>query len=248
MHMSNICKLTKELTVLPGMCDSAATLGVPDTFALFMDIATEHACALGNGIDVLSSRGLFWLAVRTRVRFFRRPKMLERVTLSTWPESPGKLRANRDYIIEQGEAPLVAGKTEWTVLDTASGRLHPMADVFASGDAALPEPVWDEPFTRMPDDGLDEFARYTVRSTDIDLGGHMNNVAYIRALASLFSCEAWQGARIRELEIAYRSACYEGDTLVWQRHIAEDGSVALRAALDDGKTIALARLIAEHPL
>ena len=29
-----------DLTVLPGSCDSAAKLGVPDTFALFMDAAT----------------------------------------------------------------------------------------------------------------------------------------------------------------------------------------------------------------
>lgn len=240
--MDHQYKLTKELTILPSLCDSSAALGVPDTFALFMDIATEHACALGCGLDVLSPRGLFWLTVRTRVRFFRRPKLFERVSLSTWPEMPGKLRTNRDYTIEQNGTLLAAGKTEWTVLDTASGRLHPMADVFSPGDASLPAPVWDEPFTHMPDEAMEEFACYTVQSTDIDLGGHMNNTAYIRALARLFSCETWQGMHIRELEIAYRAACYEGDTLVWQSR-ADGDTLLLRAALPDGKTIALARLV-----
>ncbi len=239
--MGNKYKLTKEMTVLPSMCDSAATLGVPDTFALFMDVATEHACALGCGLDTLGPRGLFWLTVRTRVRFFRRPKLFERVSLSTWPENPGKLRTNRDYAITQNGTLLAAGKTEWTVLDTASGRLHPMADIFVP-DGALPEPVWDEPFTHMPDSELDEFARYTVRPTDIDLGGHMNNAAYIRALAGLFSCETWQGMNVRELEIAYRAACHEGDTLLWQSR-ADGNVLALRAALPDGKTIALARIV-----
>ena len=235
-------KYTKELTILPSMCDSAAVLGVPDTFALFMDIATEHSGALGCGLDVLAPRGLFWLTVRTRVKFFRRPEMLERVVLSTWPEEPGKLRVNRCYTIEGHGGLLAAGKTEWAVLDRNAGRLHPMADVFAPESGSLPRSVWDEPFARMPDETLDEFARYTVRSTDIDLGGHMNNAAYISALASLFSCEAWQGMNLREAEIAYRAACYEGDTLCWQKR-AEDGVLALRAALPDGKTIALIRLV-----
>lgn len=235
-------KYTKELTILPSMCDSAAVLGVPDTFALFMDAATEHACVLGCGLDVLGPRGLFWLTVRTRVKLFRRPKMFEHVTLSTWPEAPGNLRANRCYTIEGRGGLLAAGKTEWTILDQNTGRLHPMADVFAPDSAALPESVWDEPFTRMPDEPLCEFARYTVRSTDIDLGGHMNNAVYLRVLASLFSCEAWQKMNLREAEIAYRAACHEGETLCWQERDG-GGALALRAALPDGKTIALARLV-----
>lgn len=235
-------KYVKELTILPSVCDSAAALGVPDTFALFMDIATEHACALGCGLDVLGPRGLFWLTVRTRVKFLRRPRMLERVTLSTWPEAPGKLRTNRCYTIEGHGGLLAAGKTEWTVLDQNTGRLHPMADVFAPDPASLPESVWDEPFTRLPDEAFGEFARYTVRSTDIDLGGHMNNAAYLRVLASLFSCETWQGMNVREAEIAYRAACHEGDTLCWQKR-PDGGALALRAALPDGRTIALIRLV-----
>lgn len=235
-------KYTKELTILPSVCDSAAALGIPDTFALFMDVATEHSSVLGCGLDVLGPRGLFWLTVRTRVKFFRRPKMFERVSLSTWPEAPGKLRVNRCYAMEGSGGLLAAGKTEWTVLDQNTGRLHPMADIFAPDPASLPESVWDEPFTRLPDEAMDEFARYTVRSTDIDLGGHMNNTAYLRALASLFSCEAWQAMSLREVDISYRAACHEGDTLCWQKR-AGDGALALRAALPDGKTIALIRLV-----
>ena len=235
-------KYVKELTVLPGMCDNSGALGIPDTFSLFMDVATEHACLLGCGLDTLAPRGLFWLAVRSRVRFERRPKMFERMTLTTWPEVPGKLRANRDYLLTQGSETLALGKTEWTVLDQNSARLHPTADVFAPELDFCSEAVWDEPFTHMRDEALEEFARCTVRSTDIDLGGHMNNAAYVRMLASLFSCAQWQGMAPRELEIAYRAPCYEGEELIWQRR--EEGTVlALRAANGEGRTIVLARLV-----
>lgn len=233
---------TKELTILPSLCDSRALLGVPAAFALFMDVATEHACLLGCGLDTLGGRGLFWLAVRTRVRFHRRPAMFEKTVLTTWPEPPKRLRAERNYVLSQDGQQLVTGRTEWTLLEQDTGRLHPVADVFAPGQDFRTEPVWNEPFERMANEPLEEFARYTVRSTDIDLGGHMNNAAYIRALASVFSDEAWQGLGIYELEIAYRAPCYEGDTLCWQKR-ERPGGFSLRAALPDGKTIALAHIL-----
>ena len=232
----------RQFAVLPSVCDSGGALGIPDTFALFMDLAAEHAEELGFDTPTMMRRGLFWLTVRTRIRFNRRPKMGERVTLATWPERPGKLRTDRDYVIEQGGERLAAGKTEWTILELETGRLHPMDGLFAPDFAFDPGTVWEEPFLRMKDEPLDEFARYTVRSTDIDLGGHMNNAAYVRAIAGAFSCEEWQGMGIRELEIAFRTPCYEGDTLSLQKR-ADGGALALRAALPDGKTIVLARII-----
>ena len=237
-------RYTQEFAVLPSVCDSSARLGIPDTFALFMDLAAIHAEQLEFDTPRLMKQGLFWLTVRTRVRFFRRPKMAERVTLATWPEPPSKLRTDRDYSITRDGELLVAGKTEWTILEMDSGKLHPMAGMFAPDFTFYPDTVWDDPFTRMKDEPMEEFARYTVRSTDIDLGGHMNNAAYLRALAGLFSVKDWQGMNIRELEIAFRSPCYEGDTLIWQKR--ENGNeLSLRAALPDGKAIVLARIMHE---
>ena len=114
----------REITILPSMCDGAGRLSIPDTFALFMDIAAEHANALGCGVYDMAEKGLYWLTVRTRVRFTRRPALMEKAVLTTWPEAPGRLRANRDYLLEGPGGILAAGKTEWAVLDQATGKLR----------------------------------------------------------------------------------------------------------------------------
>ena len=235
-------RYTQEYVVLPSVCDSSARLSIPDTFALFMDLAAIHAEILRFDTPTLMKRGLFWLTVRTRLRFHRRPEMAERVMLATWPEQPGKLRTDRDYVVEQNGERLIEGKTEWTILEMESDRLHPMEGIFPPDFTFYPDAVWPEPFTRMKDEPMEEFARYTVRSTDIDLGGHMNNAAYVRALAGAFSCDEWQKLNIRELEIAFRAPCYEHNTLVWQKR-ADGDTLSLRAALPDGKTIVLARVV-----
>ena len=231
-----------DLTVLPGSCDSAAKLGVPDTFALSMDAATLHAEALGIGMNGLMKRGLFWLTVRTRIRFYRRPSMIETVTVRTWPEQPERSRCNRDYRLEQGGEVLAEGKTEWMIMNTQTGRLHPADSVFPEGLEIEPDRVLPEPFMRMTDDftDADDFGSYTVRSTDIDLGGHMNNAAYVRAIAGLFDSSAWQGMDIHEMEVAFRAPCFEGNVLRAQKRV-RDGATEVRLSCE-GKTVVLARI------
>ena len=232
----------RELTILPSLCDATAKLGVPDAFALFMDIATEHAEALGIGMNGLMKDGLFWLTVRTRIRFIDRPALPERVIVRTWPETPERSRCNRDYVLLRDGRIIVEGKTEWMIMNMKTGRLFPVDGVFPK-DLELPEDrVLPEPFMRMTDDfdTAQTLGTYTVRSTDIDLGGHMNNAAYVRAIAGMFSSRDWQALDIHEMEVAFRSPCFEGDRLDLQRRDGPEG-VDLRLSRD-GKTVILARI------
>ncbi len=245
-------RLTVERIIQASDCDSSARLGVVETFSMFMDLAGLHAEQLGNGLFSMRDRGLFWAAVKTRVRFFRRPAMMELVTAETWPEPPGRLRQVRDYLIRspRGEV-LAAGKTEWTILDQERGGLYPVREgIYPSALEYSAAQVLPEPFYRFTERfDAPPFARYTVRSTDIDMGRHMNNVAYVRMLAGLFSTEVREHNPIRELEIHYRSACYEGDVLSLCQKDTGDRSLALRAAAgEDDRTVVLARAQFDHAL
>ena len=113
----------KEMKILPSVCDGTGRLSIPDTFALFMDMATEHADALGIGLKDLAKDDLFWLTVKTKVRFLKRPKMGDTVLVSTWPEAPQLLRCNRDYAVSADGETILAGKTEWAVMNMKTGKL-----------------------------------------------------------------------------------------------------------------------------
>ena len=232
------------ITILPSVCDATARLSVPGAFSLFMDVATEHADALGISMRQIGAKGLFWLTVRTRIRFYKRPGMLESAEITTFPEDPGKLRCNRDYVLSQNGKILIEGKTEWAILETQTGKLHTASDIFPGDLTPEAKPVWDEPFSRISDDfsAAEAFGTYTVQSTDIDLGGHMNNAAYIRAIASLYPCEQWNAMEIREMEAVYRAPCFEGDLLRVYRRQAEN-ITDLRMANAEDQTVLLARII-----
>ena len=79
------CRMSKEYRICPSLCDHSSRLGIPDTFGLFMDMAAEHAEDLGIGTTFMMREHKFWLTAKTRIKFMRRPYMMEKVRLDTWP-------------------------------------------------------------------------------------------------------------------------------------------------------------------
>lgn len=236
-------QLTRDIMITTGMCDSAARLSPEGAFELCMDIATQHAADLGMGVGFLMRRQLFWLAVRTKIRFLCRPSMEDTVTLSTWPERPRRLRCNRSYRLTRGGEVMFEGRTEWAILNTQTSALLPGEEIFPD-DFSYPDGVFDAPFARVRDnfDGIESYAFYTVRSTDIDLGGHMNNAAYIRALMGTFSTSQLSAMELQELDVRYVSPSYEGERLSFQRRDTDTG-YEIRVSAGDRTVLLIAMRI-----
>ena len=237
---------TKHLTVDPSMCDATAALGNANIFALFQDIASEHAQQIGVGTAAMSARSIFWLTVHTRVQFFQKAHMMQELDAYTWPGvyKPSDRRCFRYYrLMRQGQ--LVAqGKTEWAIINTQNGRLCPVSetgfpeDFPYSKEIVCPEPLirFSDPFTEK-----DLVYQRTVYASDTDFGGHMNNVAYVRALLDSFSAKELASMPIQELEIHFSTPSYEGEQLSIYRK--QDGCFWTFAVKKESeRTSALAQL------
>ena len=232
----------RPYTVCPSVADAGGRLSVHDAFGLFMDIASEHAEALGCGLYAMARRDLFWLTVKTQLCFYERPRIMDAVTLRTWPEAPGRVRALRSYQLLRGDEVLVEGKTEWAVVNTKTQQFTPMEEVYPAALVFDIPSACPGPFARIPDgDDWESFADYRVRSTDIDVGGHCNNAAYVRALLGSLSSEALKSLHIRQMDVVFRSPCYEGEAVTFHKRKTESG-LDLRIAKEDGSTALLARI------
>ena len=231
-----------ETLIVPSQADHTGKLSIPGAFRLFQDIASAHSEELGTGYSDLLKRDLFWLTVKTRLVFHSRPEMGQPITLRTWPEAPGKLRCCRSYeLVSNGEV-LISGRTEWAIMNFVLKRLYSPLDIYPEGLVFPTEPAVTEPFARIPEqfDSFTPYGSYTVPSTDIDIGNHMNNVAYVTALAGSFSTKEWDKLPKHSVDILFRASCYEGDHLVFSRKETENG-VQIRLARGD-ETVMLAAL------
>jgi len=218
--------ISKPITISTSICDASGRLGHANAFALFQDAASEHAQQLGVGFADMSARKAFWLTTRTRVHFYKRPEIMSETQLSTWPAAPGATRCDRFYRLSQGEEILAEGRTEWCVYDTEKGSVKPVAEAgFIDGLEYLTETVLAAPYARFKHNFADEdCARvYTVPATDIDVGRHMNNVAYLRAIINSFSVAELESMEISEMEIMYMMPCFESDRLEIMRRRTDFG-------------------------
>lgn len=238
----------RDVRVDTSMCDALGCLGLHNTFALFQDIASEHAEEIGVGFEAMRQRGLFWLTARSRVRFYRRPRLMDTVRAETWPTRPGATRCDRFYRLRIGEETLVEGRTQWCVYDLKKGEVHPAGDAGYDKDLIFPrETLLDAPHARMRHDFTDADAvqRHAVRATDVDLGRHMNNVAYLRAIMDSFSVAEMARMPVREMEILFCMPCFEGDELTILRRATEGGH-AFGVRRPDGRYAALAQMQLER--
>jgi acyl-ACP thioesterase len=228
--------------IVPSLADHNGLLSIPGAFRLFQDIASAHSEELRAGYGDLLKRDLFWLTVKTKLVFRERPKMGQAITLRTWPEAPGKLRCCRSYELECGGEVLVTGRTEWAIMNFVQQRLHSPQDIYPEGFVFREGAAVQESFARIPEhfDGFEPYATYTVPSTDIDIGNHMNNVAYVTALAGSFSTEEWDRLPKHTVDVLFRASCFEGEALEFRKKETE-GGVQVRLSRGD-ETVLLAAL------
>lgn len=236
-------KLTKEYIVPVSFCDNNAQLSFTGIFNLFMDLATEHAALLNIGNASLKEKNCFWVAAKSKVSIKRHPTMLEKVTAATWPEKPKTIRYNRYYTVSDDSGTIIEGKTEWTIINADSGRPQKASEVYPLELEHISDTVCDAPFERISTDFSEcrEIYSHKVCSQDIDLSKHMNNVAYIRAVLSAFSTSEIEKMDIKEVEIAYRLQCFEGEVLSIRRRDVENG-IEIGIIKEDGNTAAVLKI------
>ena len=238
----------RKQIIAPSMCDASGRIALSAAFALFQDVASEHAEELGVGFQDMARRGAFWLTVRTRVHFYRRPALMQAVDVRTWPAAPGSTRCDRFYRMSAQGQTLIEGRTEWCVYDLAAKAVRPLAEAgFREGLVYSDEKALDAPYARFRHDFTDgdRVAGDAVRPSDVDVGRHMNNVAYLRLLADSFSVEEMERMRVEELEILFCMPCFEGEELDVLRRRTDDG-YEFGVRRPDGRYAALALMRVEE--
>ena len=243
--MPRIFDMTSPL--FPTYCGADKRLSISGAFSLVLNAAAAHCELIGTGVADMEERGLFWLMVRSRIRFHRRSYMMENAKLTTWPGRPSRLLCDRYYALSQGEELLMEARNEWAVLSLNTLRPTRTEAIYPDGFSALDASLLNEPFRRFQDDFCEEEAvkRVIVQPSDVDFGRHVNHALYLKMLTDSFSLTEWEALDAREIEVQYLSPCYEGEVLtVYRRKESNGFSFAIRK--EDGKCALLAYLTVDR--
>lgn len=224
------------------MCDGASKLSIPACLDVFQNMATLHADNFDIGPAGMRRRNYFWVITKIRLHIEKLPMMMDRIKASTWIQAADRASCERDFSINTENDELLAyGRSIWAIISHDTGRLVHMDELYPELDFNVAPPD-ERPFLRMgkkfdeEDSEVRTIGTYKVRSVDIDLGGHMNNVNYVRAMLGCFSSAELDNLNIKEAEFNFISQTFEGETLEFRSRKREEG-IEIGAVNSEGKVI-----------
>lgn len=237
---------SRKFIVQPDHCGSDGALSPIAAFIAFQAISAEDAEQLNIGVAQMAKTQKFWVTVHNRIDFLGRAWLLDELDVCTWAErtEPDSLRCFRGYSLKKGDRVIALARTQWAIIGP-DGEAVPFSESGFPDDyeyADMPgikdDPAWFE------DDYTDDdiCGEFTVRSTDIDFGHHMNNIAYVRKFLDQFPSEKITGSKVRSIEIHYGHPCMEGKTLNVYRK-TEGNSCRMCIRNSKGKTAAMFSVI-----
>ncbi len=237
------CIMERKLKVLPSQCDGASQLSIPAALDLFQDTATLHADHFDIGPAGMEKRNSFWIIYKTRLHINRMPHMMDDISAVTWIQPTERASCERDFAVMRGGEVMFYTRSIWAIISRETGRLIDLRGLYPEIEFTEAPPD-DRPFVRIGKkfENAEVIGSYTIRSVDIDLGGHMNNVNYIRAMLGCFSTDELAQMDIHEIEMNYISQSYEGGTLQFLMQRTDSGRV-IGAATPDGKIIFTALIL-----
>ncbi len=199
-------------------CNAQNSLSAPALTGDLIDIATEHANALGIGYEALIPEGYAWVLGRLAFYMHRFPEMHETYTIDTWIESFNRSFSNRNFRISIADTGEVLGyaRSVWTAIDIRERRLADLSQ-FTAGVPLCPHLPCPVPqLSRLPvvspEDSVSEY-RHVITPTDIDFNRHVNTTRYIEMLVNTRDLAFHDANRLVSLEISFRHEALYGDTL-----------------------------------
>ena len=216
-----------NFTVSDLQCDRFGRLKMSAICWFVQEMAGRHCVHLALDWETLAKRRLFWAIIRHRVQVKRLPGKNERIRIETWPMPTTRVAYPRSVVAydEQGNE-LFRSISIWVLmdLDTRAMILPGKSGVEVNGILRGNELA--SPSSMTPAVLQHAFER-TVRFTDLDINGHMNNCRYLDWAADLLPSDFHRDHFIRDFTLGYVAEAREGDALTIHYELRPEGDLRL---------------------
>lgn len=169
----------------------------------------------------------------------------DKITARSWACPSRGVSFIRCYEIERDGEILYEATSSWALVSTEEKKLYGVEEVDTS-EYYMDEPVNTERPARVRISSalqLNLTGEYTVKSSDIDLNGHVNNTNYPRIICDAIPC--LERLRIKSIGICFSNEAKKDETLKIYT-IKIDNKIYARTIRPDGKTNVEAEIIVEE--
>lgn len=186
----------------------------------FQDCCIFHSESAGLGMEASVEKNCGWMLTGWQIVIDRMPRLMEEVTVSTWPYAFRSCNGWRNFLMQDSRGQSVAtADSQWVFVDMQKGRpsVVPEDHLSAYTLEKKMELPGESGRIRVPKD-CQERPSFPVRQDHIDTNHHVNNGQYVKmALAGLPG-----DLNIHNMRAEYRRQAKLGDE-IFPRVKQEDG-------------------------
>ncbi len=177
-----------------------------------IEVATEHANALGIGYDALIKKNIGWVLSRLSIEMRRYPRINDRYTLTTWIESYNRHFSERNFAMTDSAGNVLGHmRTVWTAMDYESRSVADLTSL-----EQIPFPIADVPcpiakaprLPRLSEDA--ECGSYRFKYRDLDFNRHVNTVRYLDLILNHWPLEHHDEMVATRFDIIFHRECHYG--------------------------------------
>ena len=186
----------------------------PSSILYFVqEAAGQHCNLLKVDWNTLSKQNLFWAVTRHRVQITRLPTRGETITVETWPMPTTKVAFPRSVVAydEKGKE-VFRAISIWVLMDSRSRAMILPGKSGVLVEGALRGNELSIPRAILPAVLKNQDCR-TVRYTQLDRNGHMNNTRYLDWVDDLLPSAFHKAHPVREFSVSYHAEAREGQQI-----------------------------------
>lgn len=204
---------TYEMNAGYSVMDESLCMTVPAILDCFQDAAIFESENGRINVEYLYSRHIAWILSSWQIVIDRRPRLNERIRISTAPYDFTNYVGFRNFCVfgEDGKL-IVRGASIWTLIDTE--KLCPIRLTQELQESYTFEPKLEMDYAPrkivlLGDANVQD--QFRVRKFQIDSNRHMNNVEYVRYAMETLP----EGTAFKELRVEYKKpARYDDEVLI----------------------------------
>lgn len=223
----------KEYLIPAFATDRFDRLKLSQILNYIQQIAGDHCVLLGAHREALLKKDLFWAVIRHRVQITRLPRANEILTVQTWPMPTTRTAFPRSTVAYDAQGnECFRAISLWVLMDAKSRAMVLPGKTDVTVNGALLGGELAVPGSIVPRPLANSHSR-TVRYTDLDVNGHMNNCRYLDWVSDTLPSPFHQGNLPAEFTVCYLSEATEGETLKLDWELADDGCLTVNAVREN---------------
>ena len=222
--------LEKDYPLTFGHIDNHGIARPSALFDIMQDAATVHADALHLGRDDLQA---LWVLSRLHCQMARPVDAHETIQVKTWCAGIKGATWLRAFELRVDGVCIGQALSSWVVLDPVHHHILRPTQIPAAQDylAVVPGQCPAVP-GKLACGVVHEHHVHTVRYSDLDINGHMNNVKIVDVVCDGLELDRRENTFVAEIQVNYTAECMPGEAITLSVGEQEGGLTCVFGTVD----------------